>query len=127
MINIFIALLMLIMSYSFFSFSFMVHGLNRLIINVPRTIFEYSIVVGDNLRPYYDQATIKKKYLSYLEENIYHYVDSYEAKFRFYYPDTGGLCDEKCEGVEVTISSYIIFKYNYHRTMFYEITEVNNG
>ena len=127
MIIIFIALLLLIASYSFFSFSFMVHGLNRLIINAPRTIFECAVVSDDNGEPYYYQEEIKERYLSYLEDNIYNFVKSYETHFRFYFPTTGGLCDEKCEGVEVTISSYIAFSYTYSRTMFYEIKEVNHG
>lgn len=127
MIIIFIAVLLMVMSYSFFAFSFAVHGINRLIVNAPKTIFEYAVVVDEQESPYYEQNEIKKRYISYIDEQIYHYVDSYDISFRFYDPKTGGLCEEKCEGVEVKITSNISFSYTYSRVMFYEITEVKHG
>ena len=127
MIIIFIALLFLLLSFSLFSFSFAVHGINRLVINAPRTIFEYCVVADDSGDPYYEQEEIKTRYKSYLDEQIYQYVNSYELSFRFYNPNTGGLCMEKCDGVEVKITSDIAFSYSYSRVMFYEISEVNHG
>lgn len=127
MINIFIALLFLLASYGLFSFSFAVHGINRLVINAPRAIFEYSVVTDINDEPYYHQDEIKKRYLSYLDDNIYQFVNEYKTTFRFYNPETGGLCDENCQGVEVKVVSSIAFSYSYSRIMFYEIREVNHG
>ena len=127
MIIMFIALLFLLLSYGFFSFSFAVHGINRLVINAPKSIFEYSVVASEIGEPYYEQNEIKKRYTSYIDDHIYQYVDNYELFFRFYDPDTNGLCEEKCEGVEVKITSNIAFSYTYSRTMFYEIVEVNHG
>ena len=127
MIILFISLMFLLMGYSLFSFSFAAHGINRLIINAPRTIFEYGVVVNDSGNPYYEQDNIKKRYKAYLDDNIYQYVNSNDLSFRFYYPETGGLCEEKCEGVEVNITSIITFSFEYSRTMFYEISEVQNG
>ena len=127
MINVFIALLMLLMSYGFFSFSFMVHGLDRLLVYAPKSIFEYCVTFDDNGNVYYSEEDIKKKYLSYLDDNVGKYSKEYNASFRFYFTTSGGLCDEKCDGVEVSFSSYIAFSYTYRRTMFYEIMEVKNG
>lgn len=126
MINIFIALLFLLMSYGLFNFSFAIHGINRLIINAPRTIFEYSVVTSEDGIPFYSDD-VKERYLSYIDENIYDYVDEYTIDFRFYNPSTGGRCYEECEGVDVKITSRIAFSYSYTRTMFYEIREVNHG
>lgn len=127
MINIFIALLMLLTSYGFFSFSFTIHGLDRLLVYAPKSIFEYCVVSSDGGSVYYSENDIKNKYLSYLDDNVTKYVKEYDATFRFYYTNTGGLCDEKCDGVEVAFSSYVAFSYTYKRTMFYEIWEVKNG
>ncbi|MBO4682312.1 MAG: hypothetical protein J5618_00425, partial [Bacilli bacterium] len=74
-----------------------------------------------------DQEEIKKRYISYLDEQIYQYVDEYDLSFRFYNPNTGGLCQEKCDGVEVKITSNISFSFTYSRVMFYEISEVHHG
>lgn len=110
-----------------FSFSFAVHGINRLVVNAPLTIFEYCVVADESGDPYYMQEEIKKRYKSYLDEQIYQYVNEYELTFRFYNPKTGGLCMEKCDGVEVNITSDIAFSYTYSRVMFYEISEVYHG
>ena len=127
MIIIFIALLFTLLSFAFFSFSFAVHGINRLVINAPRTIFEYGVVTSESGDPYYEQEEIKKRYISYLDEQIYQYVDEYDLSFRFYNPNTGGLCLEKCDGVEVKVTSNIAFSFTYSRVMFYEISEVRHG
>ncbi|MBE6133277.1 MAG: hypothetical protein E7178_01245 [Erysipelotrichaceae bacterium] len=127
MINIFISLLFIIMSYSFFTISISIQGINRMVINAPRGIFEYSVVSSENGLVYYEQEEIKKRYLSYIEDNIHQYVDKYDLRFRFYNPSTGGLCQENCEGVEIKLSSNIAFSFSYSRTMFYEIREVRHG
>lgn len=124
MIIIFIAVTLLLMSYSLFTFSFAVHGINRLVVNAPKAIFEYSVVLNESEEPFFDQNEVKKRYISYIDDQIYQYVNSYEIKFRFYDPATSGLCEEKCEGVEVKITSNIAFSYTYSRVMFYEISEV---
>ena len=127
MINIFISLLFIVMSYSFFTISISIQGINRLVINAPRGIFEYSVVRSETGVVYYEQEEIKKRYLSYIEDNIHQYVDKYDLQFRFYNPSTGGLCQENCEGVEIKLSSKIAFSFSYSRTMFYEIREVKHG
>jgi len=127
MINIFISLLFIIMSYSFFTISISIQGINRMVINAPRGIFEYSVVSSENGLVYYEQEEIKKRYLSYIEDNIHQYVDKYDLRFRFYNLSTGGLCQENCEGVEIKLSSNIAFSFSYSRTMFYEIREVRHG
>ena len=115
------------MSYSFFTISISIQGINRMVINAPRGIFEYSVVSSENGLVYYEQEEIKKRYLSYIEDNIHQYVDKYDLRFRFYNPSTGGLCQENCEGVEIKLSSNIAFSFSYSRTMFYEIREVRHG
>ena len=130
MINIFVSLLLLIASYSFFSFSFIIHGLDRLIVNAPLTIFEYCVVMNDNeVVSYIDEEIVETKYRSYIEKQVDRYVDYEEVDldFRFYYSTSGGRCYEDCDGVEVSFSSYIAFSYTYNRTMFYEIKEANHG
>ena len=118
MINIFISLLFIIASYCFFSFSFVVHGLNRLVINAPKTIFEYGVIYEESGVVSYSKDDVKTKYLSYINDHIYQYVKDYEAKFRFYDASSGGLCDENCDGVEVSIKAYVAFSYQYQRTMY---------
>ena len=127
MIIIFMAITLLLVSYSLFTFSFAVHGINRLVVNAPKAIFEYAVVINEIEEPFFDQTEIEKRYISYIDDHIYQYVNSYEIKFRFYDPSTSGICEEKCEGVEVKIASNIAFSYVYSRVMFYEISEVQHG
>jgi len=127
MINIFISLLLLVASYGLFSFSFAVHGLNRLVVAAPKSIFEYCVVASDSEVISYSEEHIKEKYISYIDDHIYRYVKSRDISFRFYSSSSGGICDEDCDGVEVSIKAYVAFSYTYQRTMYYEIKEVNHG
>ena len=123
MINTFISMLLIIFTFSVFNISLRIQGVNRLVINAPLTIFEYTVIDKDNDVIFYREE-LQERYINYLERTIYQFVDNYGVHFRFYNPSDGGLCDEYCRGVEVKISADMSFSYTYHRTMFYEIKEV---
>ena len=127
MINIFISMLFAVCAFSLFTMSTKIQGLNTLLLNVPLTIFEYSTTDEGTEYPYYIQENLKSTYKKYIEQSIYNYVDNYSLDFRFYFPESGGLCNEHCQGVEVMVKADIVFAYEYERIMFYEVKENIHG
>ena len=127
MINIFISLIFAICSFSIFTLSVKVQGLNTLLLNTPLTVFEYATTDEGAEYPYYIQDSIITNYKKYIEQSIYSYVDDYDIDFRFYFPENGGRCYEHCQGVEITVKADIVFDYEYERVMFYEVKENGNG
>ena len=128
MINIFLSVMMILSSICLFSITYRINGLNRTIMDAPISIFEYAIPVVTNLEEIelvFDQNNLKKKYQEYLDTTIFKYVSSYELSYRFYFPETMASCRNNCKGVEITLDAPLLITYNFHRTMYYEIKEVN--
>ena len=124
-----IVLLMSMLSASFviFCYAFQVTALNRLVTNIPNTLFETAIPLttqDEKVELYFDQEMVKKQYESYLEKEAKKYCENYQVEYYFYNVSDGGYCDiNNCQGVEITFSTNLMLNIHYSRTMKYEIRE----
>ena len=66
-----------VLSLNFFTITYRVNGLNRLIHNIPISIFETSIPLIDEsneITLYYDKGLLEGKLTSYFDKTIYKFI-----------------------------------------------------
>lgn len=127
MILIYFSILLASCSYSLFNYSFKLNGLNRLLINVPKSIFELNTSTYEysSYGLYLYKDKLIEDYKTYINEYAYKYVTEYDLSFYFYDPTDGGTCQiYNCDGVEISFKTKIML-FNYSRTMYYEIEKTN--
>ncbi len=132
MINLYISIILGILSFQAFTFTYRLGGINKTIINIPKAIFEKSIpIVSDSadqeFKPYFDKSLLELNINGYISNNIGRYSNNYTLVFYYYNSLNNLICrGDKCDGVRITINTKMIGFFDYERTMFYEIRN-NNG
>lgn len=100
-----------VLSLNFFTITYRVNGLNRLIHNVPISLFETSIPIieeSDELTLYYDKELLENKLTSYFDKSIYKYTDEYRVTFYYYNQEDESICKgDKCDAIEITLKAKI--------------------
>lgn len=125
MINAFIAMIVCVMSFQIFTTTYQLSGINKTLINMPKSIIENSIPLEDeenNFIPTIDKTLLQENANEYFEKNLSRYTNEYKLQYLFYDKDTNRPCIIKnCSGVRITLTCKILQIFNYSQTMYYEI------
>ena len=128
MIILFLTMFVTVLGFSFFTVSTKITGINRVMVNMPKEIFQASIplVQDGDFIAYYDKRVLENNVESYLRQNLSKFTKKFRIAFYYYNQDDGSMCiTNYCDAVEVSIRANVVFNYNYSRTMFYEIRKGN--
>lgn len=125
MINAFIAMIVCVMSFQIFTTTYQLSGINKTLINMPKSIIENSIPLENeenNFIPTIDKTLLQENANEYFEKNLSRYTNEYKLQYLFYDKDTNRPCIIKnCSGVRITLTCKILQIFNYSQTMYYEI------
>lgn len=119
MANILLCITIGILSLHFFSFTYRINGINRVMYNIPISIFESSIPLvqtSNNPIIYFDKTYLEQELTSYIEKSIYKYTDRYSLDFYYYVQSDFSICrDDYCTAVEVTLNAKITLFDDYKK------------
>ncbi|NLZ15651.1 MAG: hypothetical protein GXY27_03115 [Erysipelotrichaceae bacterium] len=125
MVTMFIALLVVVMSFNLFAISYQLNGINRLLLGIPMSIFESAVVLYNlepNQKPYFDKVILIDNVHSYFDYSIVRYCDEYDIDIVYYDPISHAITfSDKPEAVKINITATLDFSYQYQKSMFYEI------
>lgn len=125
MINAFIAMIVCVMSFQIFTTTYQLSGINKTLINMPKSIIENSIPLEgeeNNFIPTIDKTLLQENANEYFKKNLSRYTNEYKLQYLFYDKDTNRPCIIKnCSGVRITLTCKILQIFNYSQTMYYEI------
>lgn len=125
MIIAFISLVVAVISFNFFMYSYQVNGLNRLVVSMPLSLYETAIdmfEINEETGPYFDKEYLEDNLTSFFDYHIYKYTDNYSLNFYYYNIEDHSIdMDDECQAVEVTVTADIILYQQYVKTMHYEI------
>ena len=125
MITIFISLFVIVLSFNFFMMSYQMNGINRLVTNMPLSIFEAAIVVyeiDEDFGPYFDKDELEYYLTYYFSFNLERYVEDYDLEIYYYHVEDHSIdMSDTPKAVDVTLSTVIVLNKHYQKTMFYEI------
>ena len=114
-------------SLQYFALNYSIQGLNRAILYTPIELM-YKGVSSSSGIPLIDRDDFEYIVMSYYDHIIPRYSKSYEVTFYYYNSLDQSMClTDNCDGVEITIDCKLNLTYEYHRVMFYEMKETNNG
>ena len=123
--NILMSITIGILSLQFFTFTYRINGINRVMFNMPISIFEASIpLVQDTSEPilYFDREYLLNELTSYIDKSIYKYTDRYSLDLYYYDQDDYSICrGDYCNAVEVTLNARITLFDDYSKTMRFYI------
>lgn len=123
--NILLSITIGILSLQFFTFTYRINGINRVMFNMPISIFEASIpLVQDASEPilYFDREYLLNELTSYVDKSIYKYTDRYSLDLYYYDQDDYSICrGDYCNAVEVTLNARITLFDDYSKTMRFYI------
>lgn len=131
MTNLFISLIVLLLSFESFAFTTQLGILNRTIFNLPQSLFENAIVLVQkeetpNVKPYFDSDKLEYYLTSYLKDNFANLRLNYEVTFSYYQASDKTMCrSDKCDGVEVVFETKILEMFPYERVVYYEVRNNN--
>ena len=116
-----------LVSLQYFALNYSIQGLNRAILYTPIELM-YKGVSSSSGIPLIDRDDFEYIVMSYYDHIIPRYSKSYEVTFYYYNSFDQSMClTDNCDGVEITIDCKLNLTYEYHRVMFYEMKETNNG
>ena len=125
MIAIFISFLVVVLSFNFFTISYQINGINRLVLSAPLSLFETAINLFDideDIGPVFDKEILVDNITSYFDYHMSRYTDDYSLSYYYYNPvDHSIELSENAKAVEVTINANLVLSYHYQKTMYYEI------
>ena len=116
-----------LVSLQYFALNFSIQGLNRAILYTPIEIMYKGVMsLGD--KPLISRDDFEYIVMSYYDHVIPRYSKNYTVDFYYYNLNDQSMClTDSCEGVEITINCKLNITYDYHRVMYYELKENNNG
>ena len=125
MIAIFISLFIVVLSFNFFMMSYQINGINRLVLNMPLSLFETAINVyniNESVGPYFNKSELQSNITYYFDYHMPKYVDSYTLSFYYYHIEDHSIdMTSQPKAVDVTIKTTVAMYTPYQKTMFYEI------
>lgn len=123
--NIILSLVLCVLTYTVFTTNRSISGINRILYNVPISIFESSIpLVQDSDEPiiYYDKTELEFKLTSYFDNEIPRYTDDYTISYYYYNQSNNSLClSDYCNAVEIRINAKISFYLTYKKSASFYI------
>lgn len=131
MTNLFLSLILLLLSFETFAFTTQLGTLNRTLFNLPKSLYENAIVLVQKeettkVKPYFDSDKLEYYVTSYLNDNFANLHLDYEVSFSYYQAIDKTMCrSDKCDGVEVLFETKILEMFSYERTVFYEVKNNN--
>lgn len=116
-----------LVSLQYFALNYSIQGLNRAILYTPIEIMYKGVMsLGD--KPLISRDDFEYIVMSYYDHIIPRYSKNYTVDFYYYNLEDQSMClTDSCEGVEITINCKLNITYDYHRVMYYELKESNNG
>lgn len=128
MINILISLSLALFSYEMFSLSSKISNLNKTMLNIPLSIFSYSVPLGNQTELHFDKTILERKLDEYFNKNVTKLVGNFTTKYTYFSSKTQSICmSENCDTIHVCLDANIDSLYQYHRVMYYSLGVGNNG
>ena len=125
-----VGLAFLILSFSSYALAFQINGINRVLVCTPVTIFESSIyhnVTETEPRVLMSKELVIEKLEKFYECELSKFTDKYTYEIYFYNKENGSMCvEDNCNAVEISFSASLIYSYQYHRTITYEVYKTIN-
>ena len=125
MATLIISFFIIVLSFNFFTISFQINGINRLVLGAPMSLFETSIELfglADDEKPWFNKQILESNIIDYFDYSMPNFTDDYDISFFYYNPANGSICwGNKCYAVEICVDATLMLSYPYSRTMFYEI------
>lgn len=125
--NIIFSLTLAVLSLQFFSTSYCLIGLNRVMMNIPISIFETSIPLVQNVDDpiiYYNQEVLEDKLTHYFEKSVTKYCDRYFLSYYYYNQDNHAFClSEQCDAVEITLFAKVMGITEYTKSVRFYIQD----
>ena len=118
-------LVFLILSFSSYALAFQINGINRAIVSTPVTIFESSIYHNvDEEEPHVlmSKKIVTEKLEKYYRKEISKFTDDFTYEIYFYNKENDSMCVvDNCNAVEITFDASLMYNYQYHRIIHYEV------
>ena len=131
MLNMFIALVVMILSFQCFTITYRLNGINRILFEIPLSIFEVSIPLvqeEDDITIYFAKEELIKELNYYFDTKLPLYTDQYQIDYYFTKTGDSSMClDNHCTAIEISLSANIVFFSQYQNMARYEIREGHYG
>lgn len=112
-----------VISLQYYGLNYQIQGLNRSIITTPIELMYKSVLVYGE-QPMFEKSDFEDIVLSYYSTILTKYSKDYSVSFYYYNSEDYSMClTNECDGVEITIDCKLNMTYQYHRVMFYEMSE----
>ena len=122
MIYFMISVIIGLISLQYYGLNYQIQGLNRAIISTPIELMYKSVIYGDP--PLFEKEDFEDIVISYYDTILPRYSNNYHVGFYYYNSSDDSMClTNGCDGVEITIDCKLNISYQYHRVMFYEMSE----
>ena len=125
MINIYLSVFVMVLSFNCFTFTYRYNGINRTFMEMPRSLLETSIPLVDEEDEYtahFDRDELTNNLTYYFDSHLSKYTDDYQLQY--YFSNTGdeSMClTDYCTAVEINLKAKVLFFSEYDKTMRYEI------
>ncbi len=125
MLNIYLSVFIMVLSFNCFTFTYRYNGINRTMMELPRSLLETSIpLVGEEekVNIHFAKEELIKNLTYYFDNQLVKYTTDYTLDY--YFSNTGdeSMClDDYCTAIEITLKAKVIFFSEYSKTMRYEI------
>lgn len=131
MLILLVGLAFLILSFSSFTLSYQINGINRVVVSTPITIFESSIMHDlDDYDPVvlFTKSLVKEKLDRYYSIELSKFTDKFSYEMYFYNSWNESMCIyDECDAVEITFSATLLYNYQYHRVLNFEVYSSTYG
>ena len=130
MLILLVGLAFLILSFSSYALAYQINGINRVLFSTPVTIFETSIY--HNVNEEQPHVLMYKKLVVEKLEDFYQceiprFTDDFTYEIYFYNKEDESMCVENsCNAIEITFDAILIYNYQYHRRICYEVYKTIN-
>ena len=122
--NIIFSLTLAVSSFIFFTFSYRINSINKVVLNMPLSLVETSIpLVQEIPEPniYLDRNILEENITYYYSRSISRFCESYTIDFYYYNQDDESICKtDFCNAVEIKIEANVFMFVSYSkRARFY--------
>lgn len=105
--------------------AFQINGINRVVISTPVTIFETSIyhnVDEEEPNVLMSKKLVTEKLDKFYQREISKFTEDFTYEIYFYNKENGSMCvEDNCNAVEISFSASLMYNYQYHRIIHYEV------
>jgi hypothetical protein len=120
-----VGLAFVVLSFSSFALAFQINGINRVVVATPITIFETSTLNDlDNDEPLlqFSKELVNERLNKFYSFELSKFTSNFNYEIYFYNQWNGSMCvDDECDAVEIAFSATLLYGYQYHRTINFEV------